>query len=299
MRALINKRVFCSATSARRIAIVGAALVLAACSANKEPVSTVPAGKVVIKGSNTIGEELAPKLIADYKKDHPGLDFELESKATGYGLAALMAGQCNIAGASRPPIDDELEQAKTRNMQLNDHPIGYYSIAVVVNAANPVANLTREQVRDIFTGTVHNWKDLGGADAPIHLLIRDPISGTYLGFREVAMENKSYGTNRTTFTNYTQIVEHVAQDPNAIGYCGLNLAKHAGVKAESIQGIEPTAATINDGKYPFSRLLRFYTEKASEGGPALDFIRFVESAKGQEILSEMGYVPRTAEKAKL
>src|SRR6266576_427109 len=105
MRALINKRVFCSTKSARPIAIVGVALVLSACSGNKEPVSTVPAGKVVIKGSNTIGEELAPKLIADYKKDHPGLDFELESKATGYGLAALMAGQCNIAGASRAPID--------------------------------------------------------------------------------------------------------------------------------------------------------------------------------------------------
>src|ERR1041385_1096215 len=61
-------------------------------------------GKIVIKGSNTIGEELAPRLIAEFKKDHPAASFELESKATGYGLAALMAGQCNVAAASRPAL---------------------------------------------------------------------------------------------------------------------------------------------------------------------------------------------------
>src|SRR5215467_10411347 len=70
---------------------------------------TTTKGKIVVKGSNTIGEELAPRLIAEFKKDHPGASFELESKATGYGFAALMADQCSIAAASRPPIKDELE----------------------------------------------------------------------------------------------------------------------------------------------------------------------------------------------
>src|SRR5438046_9132023 len=83
-------------------------LLVAGCSDNKQPATTTGAnGKIVIKGSNTIGEELAPRLIAEYKKDHPNAVFELESKATGYGLAALLAGQCDIAGASRDLLKDE------------------------------------------------------------------------------------------------------------------------------------------------------------------------------------------------
>src|SRR5207237_10238569 len=93
--------------------------------------------KVIIKGSNTIGEELAPRLIAEYKKEHPDAVFELESKATGYGLAALLAGQCDIAGASRAPIKDEQELAKARGIELKDHVIGSYSVAVIVHSSNP------------------------------------------------------------------------------------------------------------------------------------------------------------------
>src|SRR5262249_23499300 len=137
---------------------------------------------------------------------HPSTSIELESKATGYGLAALMAGQCNVAAASREPIKDEMELAKSRNIDLNDYPIGSYSVAIVANAASPVTNLTRDQARDIFTSVIQNWKDVDGNDGPIHLYIRDPISGTYLGFKELAMQNKAYATNRTTFTNYAGIV---------------------------------------------------------------------------------------------
>src|SRR5215468_1050291 len=128
------------------------ALLLVGCSGQNNTNAPVTSndGKIVIKGSNTIGEELAPRLIAEYKKDHSGAEFELESKATGYGLAALMAGQCDIAGASRTPIKEELELAKSRNIELNEHVIGAYSIAVIVHASNPISNLTRDQVRDIF-----------------------------------------------------------------------------------------------------------------------------------------------------
>ena len=203
-----------------------------------------------------------------------------------------MAGQCNVAGASRAPIKEELEIASTRHIELKDYIIGHYSVAVIVNAANPVANLTRDQIRDIFTGTVKNWKEVGGADAPIHWFIRDPVSGTYLGFRELAMENKPYGSGGTTFTNYHAIVQAVAQDPNGIGYCSLDLANKPGVKALSVQGVAPSKASVNDGKYPYTRILRFYTNKGAESPSAADFVQFVLSAKGQELMTEMGFVPR-------
>ena len=114
-------------------------------------------------------------------------------------------------------------------------------VAVVVNAANPVANLTRDQVRDLFTGTVQNWKDVGGPDAPVHLYIRHPISGTYLGFRELAMENKPYALEVKTYTNYTEIVQAVAQDPDGLGYATMmpGRAKRASKPVSSAESPRP------------------------------------------------------------
>jgi phosphate transport system substrate-binding protein len=249
-------------------------------------------GKVVIKGSNTIGEDLAPRLIAEFKKEHAAASFELESKATGYGLAALMAGQCNIAAASRPPIKDELELAKSRNIDFNDYVIGSYSVAVIVNSACGVADLKREQIRDIFTGVIQNWKDVGGSDAPIHIYSRDPVSGTALGFKELAMENKPYASGEKTFTNYAGIAHAVGQDASGIGYCSIELTNAPGVKAVSIGGVAPTVPSINEGKYPYARVLHFYTTKGNEEPAAKEFIDFVQSAKGQEIVAQAGNVPR-------
>ena len=119
-------------------------------------------------------------------------------------------------------------------------------------------------MRDLFTGAVQNWKEVGGPDAPVHLYIRHPISGTYLGFRELAMENKPYALNLKTFTNYTDIVQAVAQDANGIGYSTIALASNAGVKPVSIGGVAPTVESVNKGQYPYARVLRLYTDKANE-----------------------------------
>jgi phosphate transport system substrate-binding protein len=215
----------------------------------------------------------------------------VETKATGYGLAALRAGQCDIAGASREANKEEVEQARAYNMQMKDYVFGFYSVAVAVNASNPVTNLTKAQVRDIFTGTIKNWKDVGGPAGEIHLYIRDPISGTYLGFRELAMENKPYATGVKLVTNYAGIIDAVAGDANGIGYSSIEFVSKAGVKGVSIGGMAPTIAAVNAGKYPYARALRFYTNKAKESGPVQDFIKYVQSPKGQQVLVQTGFVP--------
>ena len=280
----------------KNISLVLIALAVAGCPSGQQTAqapATAPPGKVTIRGSNTVGEELAPRLIAEYKKDHPAADFDLLTKGTSYGMGALMGNFCDIAGASRLPLKEELEVAQFRNVELNDYVIGAYSVAVVVNATNPVANLTQDQVRDIFTGATRNWKEVGGPDALINLYIRDPISGTYIGFKELAMGSKPYGSEQNLFTNYTGIVEAVAGDANGIGYSGFNLAHQAGVKAVSIDGIEPTADTVNKGKYPYARTLHLYTNKAKERPAALDFIQFVLSPRGQAVLTQVGDVPHS------
>src|SRR5438105_10783263 len=100
---------------------------LAGCSGKQQTPETVSQGKVVLKGSNTIGEELAPRLIAEYKKERPGVEVDLESKGTGSGFTALLAGECDIAGASRVVTTEELSQAVTRGIDYNVHVIGSYS----------------------------------------------------------------------------------------------------------------------------------------------------------------------------
>ena len=270
-------------------------VIAAGCSPDKPMVETPAAsGKITIRGSNTIGEELAPQLIAEYKKDHPTAAFDLEAKGTSYGMGALMGGYCDIAGASRLPTKEELEVAQYRNVELNDYVIGAYAVAVVVNAGNAVTNLTREQVRDIFTGTIQNWKEVGGPDAPLHLYIRDPMSGTYMGFKELAMENKSYAPDPkmlTLSTNYQAIAQAVARDPNGIGYTGMNLAQDAGAKIISIGGVLPDAATVNKGEYPYTRALHLYTTKGNETPATTEFIQFIQSVHGQEVVARLGDMP--------
>ncbi len=256
------------------------------------PTSNSPENTVVIRGSNTIGEELAPRLIAEFRKQHPKISFDLETKATGYGMAALRVGQCDIAAASRPAIEADLELAQEAKLEMNDHIIGAYSVAVVVNANNPVANLTKQQVHDIFTGKIANWKDVGGPDAAVHIYIRDPISGTHLGFQEIALDNEAYASHPKLATNYMGVVNGVASDPHGIGYAGFAMAKTRGVRAVSIDGVAATDATVHAGKYPFARVLRFYTNKASESQPTKDFIAFVLSADGQKVLQEMGFTQK-------
>ena len=261
-------------------------LVVASCSPK-------PPEQITIRGSNTFGEELAPKLIAEFKKDHPSVNFDTEFKGTPYGFGALMVDKCEIAAASREVSTNEMSLAKDREIDFNSYVVGTYSVAVIVNAASPLASLKPQQVHDIFTGKVQNWKDVGGPDAPVHLYIRDPISGTYLGFQELAMNKDGYAAHPKTFTNYDGIVQAVAQDPSGIGYASVEDTKKTGVKGMPIGGAAPTLEAVQKGQYPYARQVRLYTNKAKEDPLAMDFIHFIQSDRGQKIVTDMGFVPHS------
>ncbi len=251
---------------------------------------------VVIRGSNTFGEELAPRLMAEYTKEHPDVTFDAEFKGTTYGVGALLAGRGDIAAASRVLTTNELQMARSRDIKLHDYVVGSYSVAVVANAGNPVGNLTADQVRDIFTGAVKNWNEVGGPDTPIHLYVRDPISGTYIGFQELAMEKKPYADGLKTFTNYADIVQAVVQDASGIGYSSVELTTNAGVKAVSVGGVTPSIESVRQGRYPYARVVRLYTDMEKRPFAAREFIHFVQSPRGQQILDEMGFVPDREER---
>ena len=258
--------------------------------------SALAQDKIVIRGSNTIGEELAPGLIAEYKKDHKDAAFDLEFKGSGYGLGALMGGYCDIAGSSRSRSRrSRTRSRRLRGVQIKEYVIGTYTVSVLVNAGNPVSNLSSNQVQGLFTGKIQNWKEVGGPDAPVHLCLRDPVSGTYLGFKELAMGFQDYGDQHVQlFTNYLGIADAVAKDPNGIGYAGLDQLQHAGTKAVSIDGVAPSAETVNAKKYPYgARRCASSRMPNKESAPERRFHRFCPlRADGQKVLTRMGYAPK-------
>src|SRR5207244_4960442 len=119
-----------------------------------------------------------------------------------------------------------------------------------------------------------------------HTYIRNPVSGTHLGFQELALGTNNYGLGFKTFTNYAGIVQAVSNDPAGIGYSSFAQAKKGSTKAVSIAGSAPTAENVQKGTYPYARTLHLYTSKGHETQPALEFINFVVSPQGQQVLTE-------------
>jgi phosphate transport system substrate-binding protein len=249
---------------------------------------------IVIKGSNTFGEELGPRLIEVYQRLHPEIRIELESKGTATGIAALLAGECDIASTSRPANEDEERLARSRGIAFEHRVIGYFGVAIIVNEANPLRALTDAQVPDIFTGRITNWKQVRGSDAPIHLYIRDPSSGAHIGFRELAMRSLPYAATATALKSYREIADAVGADKGGIGYVGINLATAGHVQPVSINRELPSALAVNDGVYPYARQLRLYTVKGKVSPATQEFIKFVLSRRGQQVLDVTGFVPPIA-----
>ena len=276
-------------------AIFGACLArLAACGflLVAGPALSAADAPVVIKGSNTFGEELAPALIRHYNALHPTATVTLESRGSETGIAALLAGDCDIASSSRRINDDEHRLARSRGLKLKVYLIGFYGVAVIVHRENPVTELTDQQVRDIFTGRTSSWQSLGGGNLPIRRYIRDPASGTYLGFQELAMAREPYSADAKRLQSYDEIAAAVAQDRAAIGYVSMSAANHTGVAALRINRVPISVLTVNAEDYPYARALRLITVEGREPPGVLAFLQFVLSSKGQAVLAGTGFVGR-------
>ena len=246
--------------------------------------------KLVIQGSNTFGEALGPALIRAYKQTRSATIIELESRGSATGIAALIDGTCDIAAVSRPLTEDEQRLAKSRGLKLKSYAIGYYGVAVIVNATNPIVRLSDEQVRDIFTGKISRWKAVGGPDAAVEVFTRETSTGTYLGFQELAMERRPYTPAATAVRTDQELAAAVAAHPNAIGYVPFASLERSGVKGVAINLFTPTAWNVVQNDYPFARGLRLCTDARRESEIAKAFVRFCLSREGQTLVGAAGFV---------
>jgi len=264
--------------------ILGAALVVGASS-----------GKAVtIKGSDTM-VIMAQRWAEAYMAKHPGAVIQVTGGGSGVGLSALVNGSTDIATASRPMKGSEMNQLKERYGSLGvEIKTAKDGITLYVNEHNPVNELSLEQLREIYTGKITNWSQVGGSNSKIILYGRENSSGTFAYFRDNVLKGKDYAPSTQHMPGTAAVVNAVSKDKNGIGYGGAAYAK--GVKEIAVKkdastpGVKPNAQTIKNGSYPISRYLYMYLRNRPTG-EAKQFIDWVLSPEGQAIAVKVGYFP--------
>jgi phosphate transport system substrate-binding protein len=248
------------------------------------------AQKLVIKGSDTLGAKLVPQLAEEYKASHPGVSFEIAAEGSTTGIAAIIDGTADIGMASRRAKSTEVSAGASKGVSMKPTIVCYDGIAVVVNEKSPLANLTKRQVEQIFTGDVTDWSAVGGNPGKISVYTRNTSSGTYSDFKDLAMKKRDYAPASQKLAGNEQIVAEVAKNPNGIGYVGLAYTTEAGIKVLSIDGGLPNKESVLAKKYPYARPTFYYTN-GEPSGEAAKFIEFTHSEAGQKIVAKVGFIP--------
>lgn len=268
------------------------ALVIVLCSLTSIALAQT---KVTVKGSDTM-VILAQKWAETYMASHKEVSIQVTGGGTGTGVAALQNNTTDLCTASRPlKAAEVLQCVKAFKAKPAEHKVALDGLAVYVNSANPVKELTLAQLEGIFTGKITNWKEVGGAEGNITLYSRENSSGTYEFFKEHVLNKKDFAANAQTMPGTAAVLQAVAKDAAGIGYGGAAYgagARHLLIKKDaSSVGVEPNEATVQSGEYPISRALYIYNNPGIEKGPIADYLAWIESAEGQKVVKDVGYFP--------
>lgn len=254
------------------------------------------AGSVVIKGSETM-QPLVTQCAEAFMSTHPHADVVVQGGGSGTGIAALLQGTVDIGMASRGLSDKERDFASRNGASLQEHPIAMDGIALVVHRDNPLAQLSLEQLRKIFTGQIRTWPEVGGARGEMVVLARMTSSGTSALFRQRVLADEPYADSVQQMPTNAAIVAEVTNQPLAIGYSGLEAVHTAReqVRVVALQETPPASPvlpmleTIRSGAYPLARTLHFYTA-GIPSGLTQEFIHFCRSSQGQQLVRKAGFV---------
>lgn len=240
-------------------------------------------GSISMVGSTSM-EKLANALSEAFMEEHPDVTVTAEFVGSGAGIEAVTNGTTDIGNSSRSLKDEEKAAGVVENVVAID------GIAVCVDPANEVADLTKEQLTNIYNGTVTNWKEVGGADEPIIVIGREAGSGTRGAFEELVdlVDGCKYA-NELDSTG--AVIAKVTSTPGAIGYASLD-ALDDSVKALSLEGVEATAENIKAGNYFLSRPFVMATkgEISEQNDLVQAWFDFVLGDEGQQVASEVGLI---------
>ena len=271
--------------------------VLAACGGNSAPAATqapaaapteAPAAETpALSGSvSTDGSTSMEKVIGalgEVYEQKTGVTVTYNPTGSGSGIKAVGEGRCDIGLSSRALKDEEKTSGLTQTI------LAYDGIAIIVNPANPINDLSLEQIAKIYTGEITNWSELGGDDAEIVLIGREAGSGTRDGFESITGTTDAC-QYRQELTSTGDVITTVAQNPNAIGYASLASVKDS-VKALAVEGVTPSEETVKDGSYLVQRPFVLVTKEGVElSAAAQDFFNYITSAEANDIIAGAGVV---------
>ena len=255
---------------------------------------------IQIKGSDTM-VNLGQAWAEGYMQKHGETFIAVTGGGSGTGIAALINNSCSIAMSSRKIKQKEIDQAAKNGIVPAEYTVALDGLAVVVNPKNPVHQLTIEELAEIFTGKVKNWKEIGGEDLPIVILSREVNSGTHVYFKEHVLRGgdekrtDEFADSALLMPSSQAIADEITQNKNAIGYYGMGYINAtqkalAVAKDKNSPYVEPTVENVKKGAYYISRPLFLYTNGQPQGLIS-DFLNFALSKDGQDIVKQIDFVP--------
>jgi len=254
---------------------------------------------IQITGSDTM-VNLARGWAQEFMSENPDIEISVDGGGSSVGIRAITNGTTDIASSSREISSEEIKAAEEKGVTPNKIIVGYDGIVVAVSPKNPLNKLTTDQIADIFSGKITNWKQVGGDDAKMVVFSRESSSGTYDFFKEHILnkgDNKggvNFAPGVSLLNNSSQIVDQISSNPKAIGYFGMGYAtkdiKEIKVaKDKNSPYLKPTIEKVKSKEYTISRSLQVYT-KGEPKGEIKKFVDFMLGKKGQSVLEEAGFV---------
>ncbi len=259
-------------------------------------------GSLQIKGSDTM-VNLCQAWAEAFMAKHPRVTVAVTGGGSGTGIAALISGTCDLAAASRKMTDKEKASASAQGNAPQEWTVALDGLAVAVHPSNPVKRLTIDQLAQLFTGKIQNWKELGGANTPVVLLSREVNSGTHVYFKEhvfSALKDgspKEFAPEALLLPSSQAIADEVASNLGSIGYYGMGYANPrnaivAVAKTAADPYIVPSEDAVRSGSYPISRPLFLYS-RGTPQAVTKAFLDFVMSSEGQAVVRKIDFVPIT------
>jgi phosphate transport system substrate-binding protein len=253
------------------------------------------AGNIIVKGSDTL-VILAQKWAETYMGEHKDTKIQVTGGGSGIGFAALQNGTTDLCDASRKIKAAEIANCqKAFGKRPTEYKVAVDGLSLYVNEDNAIKELSIDQLAQIFTGKVKNWKEVGGADAPITIYSRENSSGTYDFFKENVLKGADFASSAQTMPGTAALLQAVAKDKGGIGYGGAAYGK--GAKAllvkpdDSSPGVEPTEENVLAQKYPIWRYLYVYVNPALDKNEIAAYLTWIRSDDGQKIVKDVGYFP--------
>ncbi len=252
----------------------------------------VQAEEIKVDGSTTVGPIF--KAIAEtYMKENPEVRVTVSESGSGNGAKSLINKACEIAMLSRPLKIGETKAALEKNIQPFATPIAYDAVVMITHPSNPVKNLSVEQVRGIYAGTIKNWKEVGGADMPILVITRDANSGTAETFTHLVMGETRISSAAEVVGSNGAARQRIQTAKGAIAYIGIGYIDRT-IKPLQIESAPPEATAILTGAYKLSRPLFIYTaDYPTLGSHLFRLCTYHLTPKGQEIIEAVGFIPVT------